>query len=65
MWSGGREDGVCCGEVVRAVAAVVEQALSHSRVVDKSQEGYCGREQSQPQARPHSPGFKCQEDKAS
>ena len=47
--------------------AVVEQAqavVHHSYIVDKNQEGYLGREQSQPQARPHSPGFQHQEDKS-
>ena len=37
--------------------------VPHSRVVDKNQEVYLGGEQSQPQARLHSPGFQCQEDK--
>ena len=42
---------------------IAERRVSHSCVVDKNQEGYLGSkgylgsEQSQPQARPHSPEF--------
>ena len=50
---------VSCGEV-----ADVEWEVPHSHEVDKNQEGYLGSVQSQPQARPHSPGFQHQEDKA-
>ena len=46
-----------------AVVAAVERAVPHSCVVDKNQERYFGSKQSQPQARPHSPGFQHQEDK--
>ena len=44
---------------------LVEQAVPHSRAADKNQEGQLESEQSQPQARPHSPGFQCQVNKAS
>ena len=43
---------------------VVERAVPHSCVVDKNQEGYLRSERSQPQARPHSPGFQHQKDKS-
>ena len=54
-------DSVWHGEVV---AAVAEQVASHSRVVEKNQEGHLGSKCSQLQVRPHSPGFQCQEDKS-
>ena len=38
--------------------------VPHSHVVHKNLEGYLGSEQPQPQARLHSPGFQCQEDKS-
>ena len=40
------------------------QVVPHAHVVDKNQEGYLRNEGSQPQARPHSPGFQHQEDKS-
>ena len=46
-----------CGEVA-------ECAVPRSRVVDKDREGHLRIEGSQPPARPHSPGFQRQEDKA-
>ena len=48
-----RGDVVWCSE---AAAAGLAQAVLHSRVVDRDQEGYLGSEQSHPQARLHSPG---------
>ena len=63
-WS--REVG-WCGEA----AVAVKWMVPHSHVVDKNQEkyhgreGYYGSEQSQPQARLHSPGFQHQKDKSS
>ena len=45
-------------------AAKQALAAPHSCVVDKNQEGYLGSEQSQPQARPHSTGFRDQEHKS-
>ena len=43
--------------------AVEEWAVPWSRELDKNWEGYLRSEQSQPQARLHSPGFQHQEDK--
>ena len=45
------EDMMRCGEV----AAAVKRAVPHSCVVYKNLEGHLGNEQSQPQARLHSP----------
>ena len=47
------------GEVVAVVRTVTE-----SHMMDKNWEGYLRSEQFQPQARLHSPGFQCQEDKS-
>ena len=44
--------------------AVVEQEVPHSGVMGKNQEEYLESEQSQPQARPHNPGFQHQKDKS-
>ena len=52
-------DTVWHGEMV----VTVEREVPHSHVVDKNWEGYLVSKQSQPQARPQSPGFQCQEDK--
>ena len=41
-----------------------ERDISHPCVADKNQEGYLEIEGSQPQTRPLSPGFQCQEDKS-
>ena len=49
--------------VGREAVVGVEEAVPHSRVVDKNQEGHLGSERSQPPDRPHSPGFQHQEDK--
>ena len=43
--------------------AAAEWVVPHSHVVNKNQEGHLGSEQSQSQARPHSPGFQHWEDK--
>ena len=51
-------------EMGREAVAAAEWVIPHSRVVDKNQERYFGREQSQLQARSHSPGFQHQEDKS-
>ena len=56
----GREE-VCHGEMA---VVVVGQMVPHSYVVGKNQEGYFGSERSQPQARPHSPGFQHWEDRS-
>ena len=55
---GGRRgrDTVWCQEAVEALVAV-EWVVPHSHVVDENREGYLGSKRSQPQARPHSPGF--------
>ena len=45
------------------VVVVVERVVPHLHVVDKNQEGHPGSECSQPQARPHSPGFQHWKDK--
>ena len=39
--------------------------VPHSHEVYKNQEGYLGSQRSQPQARPHSPGFQHQKNKVS
>ena len=39
------------------VAAMAEQTIPHSHIVDKNREGYLGSKQFQHQARLHSPGF--------
>ena len=41
-----------------------EQAVPHSHVVDKNQEGHLRSEGSHPQTRPHGPGFQRQEDES-
>ena len=50
-------------EVAVVVVMAVECTVPHSPVVDKNQEGHLGNEQSQSQARLHSPGFQRQKDK--
>ena len=62
IWKGAErlDDKIWHGEV----AAVVEQGVPHSCVVDNNQEGYLRSEKSQPQARPNSPSFQLWEDKS-
>ena len=52
-----------CGDTVWQ-GAEAEWVVPHSWVVDKHQEGHLGSEGSQPQGRPYSSGFQCQEDKS-
>ena len=60
LWRRGGEVEVRHGE---AAAVWHAPAAPQSHVVDKNQEGHLGSQQSQSQARPHSPGFQKQEDK--
>ena len=59
MWRGAER---CRHEVWRGEVVAVEQAVPHSCVVDKNQEGYLGA--GKPQAGQHSPGLLCHEDKS-
>ena len=52
------------GGVETRCGAVKWRNAPRSRVVDKDREGHLRIEGSQPPARPHSPGFQRQEDKA-
>ena len=58
------ETGEKCRDAVWRREAAAELAVPHSPVTGENQEGYLGSKRSQPRARPHRPGFQCQEEKS-